>query len=78
MATIIDDVKTNEQVYENLRADLEKTQWGQWVVIVKGHLVAAAATREEAIRQAGEMPPHAMSRLVRKVGEELPTLVRKL
>ena len=76
--TIIDDVKANEQAYESLGAERERTCWGQWVVIVKGQLVAAAPTQEEALRQAGEMPPDAASRLVRKVGEELPKVVRKL
>ena len=78
MATMLDDVKANEQTYESLSADLERTHWGQWVVIIKEQLVATALTREEAIRQAGEMPPDALSRLVRRVGEALPKVVRTL
>lgn len=77
-ATIIDDAKANEQAYENMLTELERTRLGQWVVIIKGQLVAAAPTREEAIRQAGAMPADALSRLVRKVGESLPKVVRKL
>lgn len=78
MTVILDDVKANERAYDSLRAELERTHWAQWVVIVQGRLVAVAPTREEALRQAGEMPPDAASRLVRKVGEELPKVVRKL
>ena len=78
MEDIIHDVQTNEQVYESLCAELERTCWGQWVVIVKGKLVAVAPTPEEAFRQAGSVPPDALSRLIRKVGEELPKVVRKL
>jgi hypothetical protein len=33
---------------------------------------------EEALQQAGDMPPDAVSRLVRRVGEEVPNVVRKL
>lgn len=76
--TIIDDVQANERVYDGLRAELERTHGAQWVVIVQGRLIAAASTREEALRQAGELPSQAVSRLVRKVGEEFPKVVRKL
>ena len=78
MANIIHDVKANEQVYESLRPELERTCWGQWAIIVKGKLVVVAPTPEEAFRQAGSVPPDALSRLVRKVGEELPKVVQKL
>lgn len=78
VATIIDDAKANERAYEALFAELERSHWGQWVVIIKGQLVAVAPTREEALRQAGEMPSDAVSRLIRKVGEKLPAVVRKL
>lgn len=78
MTSVIDDVKANEQVYESLRTELERNHWGKWAVIVKGQLVAVAPTREEALRQAGAVPPDALSRLVRKVGEALPKVVRKL
>ena len=40
MATKLDDVRANEQTYESLSADLERTHWGQWVVIMKEQLVA--------------------------------------
>ena len=75
---ILDDVQANERTYNRLRAELERTHWAEWVVIVQGQLVAAAPTREEALRQAGQLPPTAASRLVRRVGEELPKVVRKL
>ncbi|MGH9840377.1 MAG: hypothetical protein ACREEM_16480 [Blastocatellia bacterium] len=75
---ILDDVKANEQAYDRLRAELESSCWEQWVVIALGRLVASAPTREEALQQAGEPPVGVLSRLVRKVGEELPPLVRKL
>jgi hypothetical protein len=78
MTTILDDVKANERAYDNLRAELERTHWAQWVVIVQGRLVATASTREEALRQAGELSPAVASRLVRQIGEELPKVVRKL
>jgi hypothetical protein len=77
MNTIFDDVKANEQAYDRLRAELESRCWEQWVVIVLGRLVTLAPTREEALRQAGEPPADVLSRLVRKVGEELPSLLRK-
>jgi hypothetical protein len=69
---ILDDVRANERAYDSLRAELERTHWAQWVVIVRGQLVAVAPTREEALQQAGKLPPTAASRLVRQVGEELP------
>ena len=75
---IIDDVKANERVYDCLRAELERTCWEQWVVIAQGRLVASAPTREEVLQRAGELPASTLSRLVRKIGEELPLLVRKL
>ncbi len=75
---ILEDVQTNERVYDGLRAGLEQTRWAQWVVIAQGRLLAAAPTREEALRQAGELAPTAPSRLVRQVGIELPKVVRKL
>lgn len=78
MSAIINDVKINEQVYERLRENLEEKHWGQWVVIVKGDLLAVAPTMDEAIRQAGQMPSDALSRLVRRIGEDLPKVVRKL
>lgn len=78
MATIIDDVKANELAYENLRSELERTRWGDWVVLVAGQLAAVAPTREEAIQQAGSVPPDVSSRLIRQVGQELPKVVRKL
>lgn len=74
---IIDDVQANERAYDGLRAELERTHGEQWVVIVQRQLIAAAPTREEALRQAGTLPPQAVSRLVRKVGEEFPKVVRK-
>ncbi|MEP7343435.1 MAG: hypothetical protein ABI977_37290 [Acidobacteriota bacterium] len=77
-AAILDDVKANEQAYECLRAELERTCPEQWVVLARGRLIASAPTREDALQQAGEAPAGALSRLVRKVGEELPPLVRKL
>lgn len=77
MATaILEDVQANERVYDGLRAELEQKHWGQWVVIAQGNLLATAATREEALRQAGERAPIALSRLVRQVGSELPKVVR--
>jgi hypothetical protein len=78
MATIVEDVQANEQIYESQRSELERMHWGQWVVIVKGQVVAIAPTREEAVRQAGTVPPDALSRLVRKIGAEVPKVVRKL
>jgi hypothetical protein len=79
MATaILEDVQANERVYDGLRARLEQTHWAQWVVIAQGRLLAAAPTREEALRQAGELAPTATSRLVRQVGVELPKVARKL
>jgi len=78
MSAIINDVKANEQIYEKLREELEKEHWGEWAVVVKGKLLAVAPTMEKALRQAGEMPSDALSRLVRKIGEELPKVVRKL
>jgi len=78
MSVIADDVRRNEQAYERLRTQLEETHRGHWVVFVKGELVASGPTREEALRRAGSVPPDALSRLVRKVGEELPKVVSKL
>ncbi len=79
MATaILEDVQANERVYDSLRAGLEQRHWAQWVVIAQGSLLATAATREEALHQAGERAPTAPSRLVRQVGVELPKMVRKL
>ena len=77
LSNILDDVKVNELTYHRLRAELERTCWEQWVVIAQGQLVAAALTREDALRQAGALSP-TLSRMVRKVGEELPKVVRKL
>ena len=78
MSAIINDVKTNEQVYEKLREELEKNHKEEWVVIVKGELLAFAPTMGEALREAGEMSSDALSRLVRRIGEDLPKVVRKL
>lgn len=78
MSAIINDVKSNEEVYERLREELEKNHWGEWAVMVKGELLAVAPTMKEAIREAGEMPSDALSRLLRRIGEELPKVVRKL
>jgi hypothetical protein len=33
---------------------------------------------KEALKKAGEMPSDALSRMVRRIGEELPKVVRKL
>ncbi|HIE25896.1 TPA: hypothetical protein EYP66_01260 [Candidatus Poribacteria bacterium] len=78
MSAVISDVKSNEEIYERLREELEKNHWGEWAVIVKGELLAVAPTMEEALKDAGEMPPDALSRMVRRIGEELPKVVRKL
>ena len=78
MSAIINDVKANEQLYEKLREELEKKHRGEWAVIIKGELLAVAPTMSEALRRAGEMPSDALSRLVRRIGEELPKVVRKL
>ncbi len=78
MSAVIKDVRANEQVYERLQEGLEKNHWGEWAVIVKGKLLAVAPTMEKALRQAGGMPSDALSRLVRKIGEELPKVLRKL
>lgn len=78
ITVILNDVQANERAYDSLRAELERTHWAEWVVIVQGRLVAAALTRAEALRQAGKLSPTAASRLVRQVGAELPKVVRKL
>lgn len=78
MSAIVDDVKANEHVYERLREELEKDHWGEWAVVVKGALRAVAPTMDEALKQVGELSPDALSRLVRRIGEELPKTVRKL
>ncbi|MBI4605724.1 MAG: hypothetical protein HY721_27470 [Planctomycetes bacterium] len=78
MSAIVDDVRSNEGAYERLRPQLEATHKGHWVVFIQGQLVASGLTREEALRRAGHVPPGVPSRLVRKVGEELPKVVRKL
>ncbi len=78
MTTVLDDVKANEQAFEQLRPKLEEKHFGQWVVIAKGQLVAVAATREEALRAANGQTTDAVSRLIRKVGDELPRKVTKL
>lgn len=78
MSAIINDVKANEQVYEKLRRELEKNHRGEWAVIVKEELLAVAPTMNEALKGAGEMPSDALSRLVRRIGENLPKVVRKL
>jgi hypothetical protein len=78
MSVLINDMKANAQVYERLREELEKNHWGEWAVIVKGKLLAVAPTMEEVLRQAGQMPADAFSRLVRRIGEEFPKVVRKL
>ena len=72
MSAIINDVKANEQIYERLREELEENHWGEWAIIVKGKLLAVAPTMEKALKQAGEMPSDVLSRLVRRIGEELP------
>lgn len=78
MSTVIDDVRANEQVYERLRPELEKTHPGQWVVILNGELVAVGATREEAARRPGASGGSASCRLVRRIGDQVPKEVRKL
>ena len=78
MFAIIKDVKANEQVYEKLREEFEKNHRGEWAVIVKGELLTVAPTMKKALKQAGEMPSDALSRLVRRIGDELPKVVRKL
>lgn len=78
MSTILDDVKANEQAFEQLRPALEEKHMGQWVVIANGQLVAVAATREEALGTADGGNSRAVSRLIRKVGDELPRKVTKL
>lgn len=78
MRTIAEDIKANEQAYEELTSALETVHPGQWVVVMDGRLIAVASTREEALRQAGPPPPAALSRLVREVGAVLPKAVRKL
>ncbi len=75
--SVVDDVKANELAYQQMRAELERTHWHQWVVIVQEQLIAVASARDEALRQAGSSTA-TLSRLVRKVGEELPKVVRKL
>jgi hypothetical protein len=78
LTSVIKDVQANERVYESLRAELERTRRGEWVVITGGELVAIAPTRKEALSRAGETPPATASRLVRQVGDELPASIRKL
>jgi hypothetical protein len=78
MPSIAEDIEANERVYESLRPGMEATHSGQWVVVMDGRLVAVAPTREEALRRAGPVPPSAPSRLVRQLGEPLPSVVRKL
>ncbi len=78
MSAVINDVRLNEEVYERLREELEKNYWGEWAIIVKGKLLAVAPTMREALKEAGEMPSDALSRLVRRIGEDLPKVVRKL
>ena len=78
MSAVINDVRANEEVYESLREELEKNYWREWAVIVKGELLAVAPTMKEALMGAGEMPSDALSRIVRRIGEELPKVVRKL
>jgi hypothetical protein len=78
MSAVINDVRSNEEVYEKLREELEKNHRGEWAVIVKGELLVFAPTMKEALKKAGEMPSDALSRMVRRIGEELPKVVRKL
>ncbi|MBM3239312.1 hypothetical protein FJZ31_23715 [Candidatus Poribacteria bacterium] len=78
MFAVISDVMSNEKVYERLREELEKNHWGEWAIIVKGELLAVAPTMKEALKKSGEMPSDALSRLVRRIGEDLPKVVRKL
>ncbi len=78
MSAVINDVRSNEKVYEKLQEELEKNHWGEWTVIVKGELLAVAPMMEEALKDAGEMPSDALSRLVRRIGEDLPKVVCKL
>jgi hypothetical protein len=77
-ADILEDIETNAKAYEGLRGQLEKDHWGEWAIVIRGQLVAVAPTMEDALQRGGNMPPEALSRLVRKVGEELPKVVRKL
>lgn len=78
MATLVETVRANEEVFESLRPGLEQEHWGQWVVIADGEVVTIAATWEDAVGAAGTARTEGVSRLIRRVGEELPTRVRKL
>ena len=75
--SILEDVKVNESAYQQLRAELENVHWHQWVVISQGQLVTVALSREAALHQSAAASS-GVSRLVRKIGEELPKVVRKL
>jgi hypothetical protein len=74
---LLEDVRKNEEVYEACRAQLERDHHGAWVVILNQQVVVIDPNYEEAVRKAGEMPPGALSRMVRRVGEVLPTRIRR-
>ncbi len=76
--TMLADITANANAYEALRAELEETHLGEWVAIVGGEIAAIAPSYQEVLQRSDEAADNAPSRVVRLIGEELPTEIRKL
>jgi len=64
----------NNQVYEELRPDLEAQHWGEWVIIARGKLQGSSLNLDDVKTLALD----AGHRLVVRIGDEPPPRTRNL
>ncbi|TGO03716.1 hypothetical protein PN36_01155 [Candidatus Thiomargarita nelsonii] len=62
------EAKTNNQAFENIKAQLERDCFGKWVVIAHGKLQGIG----DSLKEVNQLAPEAPDRIVMQVGEHQP------
>lgn len=62
------EVIANNQAFEQLRAELERDHWGQWIVVADGKLQGIGAS----LAEVDPLAPTARHRIVMQVGANRP------
>ena len=65
------EADANDRAYEQLKDELERDHWGQWVVIAHGKLQGVGDKPEELLAAA----PDAHDRIVMQIGMQRPQVI---
>ena len=62
------EAKANDQAFEKLQAQLERENFGKWIVIAHGKLPGVG----DSLAEVNQLAPNAQHRIVMQVGERRP------